>query len=299
MLWQSARRPRIGALREAVGLAATAAGLAALMLLAWVPKPGHPLEMVLRAILLVEAFGYAYHRFFQHVGWLTRRSGVIRRNQMFHWIHHMVIYPIGRYYQRSTAYITAETGLALSWVIPGWIAGLTALATMGLHTGTFVFLGALAAYAKLIIDETHSRFHLKEHSWSRRPYFKRLEEIHILHHWDQRNNFTIVHPAMDWLFGTYLAPAKHRVELQIALEDRELTVSDIMNWRYLLKEATPAEHAAFISQAKKHPRSLRKLDLLLGLLDRRLERDQADIEALDLHKRASDLLRIVVTPATR
>lgn len=299
-LWQEFGRYRGWSLRKAAGLAATFAGLGALLAVAWTapgtedwPAWAKLLLAPLRAVLLVESFGYLYHRFFQHVGVLTRHSGVIRRNQMFHWTHHMIIYPIGRFYQRNAAYITSETGLALSWVVPGWIAAGLAVATMGLNAVTLAFLAGVGVYAKFVIDLTHARFHLKEHPWIHNRYFRWLEEIHLLHHWDQEKNFTIVHPAMDWLFGTYLAPRKHRRELRIALEDRELTVSDMTNWRYLLKEATPAEYAAFISQAKKHPRSVRKLDLLIALCERRLEKQPADVEALDLFTRASDLLRLV------
>ena len=123
--------------------------------------------------------------------------------------------------------------------------------------------------------------------------FHWLEDIHILHHWDQRMNFTIVHPLMDALFGTYLSPRAHRREIQTALADMELTVSDLVNWRYLLVEATPAEYAAFISEAKRHPRSLRKLDRLLQVLGHRLDRFPSDAGARDLRRRALDLITLV------
>lgn len=291
----------------------TAAGLLALIAFAWAePLSGRafaallaagappaliawglkPLVMVLRGVLLVESFGYAYHRFFQHVGWLTRRSAVVRRNQMFHWLHHMVIYPIGRFYKRDTGYVASETGLALSWVVPGWIA---AGITVWLHGFTFAalaFVAGVAAYAKLVVDLTHSRFHLAKHPWARSEYFHWLEDIHLLHHWDQAMNFTIVHPLMDRLFGTYLAPETHRAEIAAVASDDALTVSDAVNWRYLLKEATPAEHAAFISQARRHPRSIRKIELLVAALDRRLALRPAEAEALDLHARATGLLAL-------
>ncbi|HEX4047233.1 MAG TPA: sterol desaturase family protein [Elusimicrobiota bacterium] len=292
----------------------TAAGIAALIALAWAePLSGRlfarllaagappkliawglkPLVMALRGVLLVEAFGYAYHRFFQHVGWLTRRSGTVRRNQMFHWLHHMVIYPIGRFYKRDTGYVASETGLALSWVVPGWIMAGLAVWSFGWTLATLAFIGGIAAYAKLIVDTTHSRFHLAKHPWAASEYFHWLEDIHLLHHWDQANNFTIVHPLMDRLFGTYLAPETHRAEIAAVASDDALTVSDATNWRYLLKEATPAEHAAFISQAQRHPRSIRKIELLLAALERRLAVAPADVEALDLHIRAKDLYALI------
>lgn len=253
----------------------------------------NPLVMSCRAVLAVEAFGYAYHRFFQHLGFFTKKSQVFRRNQKFHWMHHMIIYPIGRFYKRAGAYVSSETGLGLSWSVPGFIAGGVALFTMGLHVGTFVFMAAIALYAVFVIDDIHSRFHLVKHSYQGSRYYAWLEDIHVLHHWDQRMNFTIVHPFMDVLFGTYLSPSTHRRELAVVLDDMELTVSDLINWRYLLKEATPAEYAAFISQAKKHPRSLRKIGHLMEVLHHRTTRFPADADARDLKQMAADLLNAV------
>lgn len=259
-------------------------------LIAWGLKP---LVMFLRGVLMVESFGYAYHRFFQHVGWLTRRSKTIRRNQMYHWLHHMVIYPIGRFYKRDTGYVASETGLALSWVVPGWIAAGVAVWLYGFSLATLAFLGGIAVYAKGVVDVTHARFHLENHPWRDSSYFHWLEDIHLLHHWDQAMNFTIVHPLMDRLFGTYLAPETHRAEIAAVVSEDSFTVSDATNWRYLLKEATPSEHAAFISQAKRHPRSIRKVELLIAALDRRLAKSPADVAALDLHARAAGLLKLV------
>jgi hypothetical protein len=279
----------------------TAAGILALIGLAWaepftaelLPLWLKPVVMFLRGVLLVESFGYAYHRFFQHVGWLTRRSSTVRRNQMYHWLHHMVIYPIGEHYKRDTGYVAAETGLATAWTVPAMITVALALWTHGLNAGAFAFIAGIAAYAKLLVDQTHSRFHLVKHPWKDSAYFKRLADIHLLHHWDQANNFTIVHPLMDRLFGTFLEPETHRAQLDAVVAADSFTFSDATNWRYMLKEADPVEYAAFITQAKRHPRSIRKIELLIKCLDRRLDLHPAEAEALDLHVRAQNLLKIV------
>jgi len=313
VLWKTLLRRPDDSLRRRLFELYTAAGLLALIALAYAepfsavlfskmraagaPAPlvalgFKPLVMLLRGVLLVESFGYAYHRFFQHVGRLTRRSSVVRRNQMFHWLHHMVIYPIGRFYKRDTGYVASETGLALSWVVPGWLAAALTVYLHGFTLASLAFVVGVAAYAKLIVDLTHSRFHLAKHPWAESEYFRWLEDIHLLHHWDQARNFTIVHPLMDRLFGTYLAPETHRAEIAAVASDDALTLSDATNWRYLLKEATPAEHAAFISQARRHPRSIRKIELLIAVLDRRLALHPAEAEALDLHVRATDLLAL-------
>jgi len=262
-------------------------------LTAWV---GASLVMILRAVVLVEAVGYVYHRFFQHVGFFTRRAQVFRRNQRFHWIHHMIIYPIGRFYQRAQAYVASEKGLGLSWFLPALITVVLFIAWHGIGISSLAFVAALGIYAKFVVDRAHSRFHEINHPWANSRYFHWLEDIHVLHHWDQRTNFTIVHPLMDQLFGTYLSPKTHQKELKSAMSDDELTVSDIINWRYLLLEATPAEYAAFISAAKQHRRSLRKMDRLMAVLQDRIAQNPEDAEARELQTRATDLLALCAKP---
>ena len=281
------------------------AGVCALVAFAWaepwsarlLPRWTLPAAFALRGVLFVEAFGYAYHRFFQHLGWLTRRSLVFRRNQRFHWMHHMILYPIGRFYKRDVPYVSSEGGLGLSWLAPAVLAIAVAFGTMGLHVATFAFVGAMAAYAYFLVDDIHARFHLAKHSYQGNAYYKRLEDIHILHHWDQRDNFTIVHPLMDVIFGTYRSPDKNARELEVAYADRELTVSDVINWRYLLLEATPAEYAAFISEAKRHPRSLRKIGHLMEILHHRVVRHPEYSVAREMRARARDLLAVVAPAA--
>ncbi len=300
-LWTALLRRPDASFKKRVLEIWTAAGLIALIAVAWaepvsaslLPAWMKPFVMFLRGVLLVESFGYAYHRFFQHVGWLTRKSGAVRRNQMYHWLHHMVIYPIGSHYKRDTGYVSSETGLATSWTVPGMIVAGLVVWTHGFTLGTLGFIAGVASYAKLIVDQTHSRFHLVNHPWKDSPYFRRLADMHLLHHWDQAMNFTIVHPLMDQLFGTYLNPDTHRAQIDAVVKENTLTFSDATNWRYMLKEASPAEYAAFITQARRHPRSLRKIEQLISCLERRLELYPAEAEALDLHVRAKDLLALV------
>lgn len=296
-LYDAALKPQRSPLREVLKNLWTIGGLAALAVLAWKPPfdwASHPLAMVARAVLLVETIGYIYHRFFQHVGFFTRRSSVMRRNQKYHWIHHMIIYPIGRLYRRTMEYVAAEPGLPLSWIVPGFLAGALFVVGNGVNWGTAVFLATIAVYAKGLIDVTHSRFHEIDHPWAHKRYFNWLEEIHLLHHWDQRYNFTIVHPAMDFLFGTYLAPRLYRRELELAMQAGELTVSDLINWRYLLIEATPAEYAAFISEAKRHRPSLDKLDRLIAVYRACAQHRPQDAQARDLLLKALDLQKVLL-----
>jgi hypothetical protein len=292
-LYDAAFKPQAPSLWRALKMLWTVGGVFGLIALAWSAPWRSPLAMALRGVLYVEAFGYAYHRFFQHLGWLTRRAFLFRRNQRFHWMHHMILYPIGRFYQRNVPYISSEGGLGISWYAPAALMIAAAFWTMGRNVGTVVFVLSAAAYAYFLVDGIHERFHLVKHWLVGKRYYKWLEDVHVLHHWDQRYNFTIVHPFMDMLFGTYLSPATHRRELATALEDKELTVSDLINWRYLLMEATPTEYAAFISEAKRHPRSLRKIGHLMEVLSHRLKASPDDGFALVLKRRAADLLELV------
>lgn len=299
-LYDAALKPPRSAAAEILRAAWTVTGLAVLATLAWRPPFGawasSPLAMVARAMLLVETIGYIYHRFFQHVGFFTRRSGILRRNQKYHWIHHMIIYPIGRLYRRAMEYVPAEPGVAWSWYVPGLLAGGLFVAQNGLSWGSAAFLLTVFVYAKGLIDVTHDRFHEVDHPWASKRYFNWLEEIHLLHHWDQRYNFTIVQPGMDMLFGSYLSPATHRRELKAAMDAGELTASDLINWRYLLVEATPSEYAAFISEAKRHRPSLEKLAKLIDVLRIRAGAVAEDDAARDLLRKALDL-QAILAPA--
>lgn len=252
-----------------------------------------PSTMILRAILLVESIGYAYHRFFQHVGVLTRCAQIFRKNQRYHWIHHMVIYPIGTVYKRARKYISAEKGVGWSWVLPGILATTLFLFTHGFSLASLVFVTTVGAYAKFVISCAHSRFHVVDHPWANRNYFHWLEDIHVLHHWDQRKNFTIVHPLMDVLFGTYLSPKNHQSELKLAYNEDGLTVSDLINWRYLLIEATPAERATFISHVKYHSKSKKKLSSIMEILQERTSAQPEDLLASLMFKRGKDVMNLV------
>lgn len=305
-LYDTALKRRTPALKRVAKAAWAAVGLSTLILSCWADKvwpawathsKAAPFFYFLRGMLLVESFGYLYHRWFQHLGFWTRRAMVFRRNQRFHWMHHMILYPIGRFYQRDVPYISSEGNLGASWTVPGLMGAALAVYLWGLSWATLAFAAGIASYAILVVDDVHARFHLAKHSYQNSRYFQWLEEIHLLHHWDQRMNFTIVHPAMDWLFGTYLAPRAHQAELKVAKEDLELTISDLTNWRYLLLEATPVEYAAFISEARRHPRSVRKMGHLMEVLQHATTARPDDTLALELRRRAADLLNHIQQPA--
>lgn len=310
-LYLAALKPQVSIMKNCIKSIWLIAGLAALIgfafaepwssqLFRWMLDSGFPqwlvgfvltpLVMAIRAVIAVESVGYAYHRFGQHLGYLTRRAQAFRRNQRFHWIHHMVIYPVGRRYRLGKKYISAEKGFGLSWVIPALLGMGLFIAVHGINLASLCFVASCGLYGYLVLGIVHERFHLVEHSWINSAYYNWLEDIHILHHWDQRYNYTILHPAMDIIFGTYMDPKLHANELKLALKDEEISCSDLINWSYLLVEASPAEHAAFISTARNNPKLRRKLVLLDGILKDRLYICPDDNQAANLHQRAADLL---------
>jgi len=239
--------------------------------------------MFIRGILAVEVIAYTYHRFFQHSFWMHKLYW-IRRNQRCHWIHHMIIYPIGLLFCRSHEYMEAERG-AVTAVVLALGAIVLFVWTHGINMLSVAFIMGLVVYAKCVVDVIHSRFHMMEHPWKNSRYFHWLKKIHMLHHWNHRTNFTLCHPAMDILFGTYASPTNYQEELRIVSEDRKLTASDFINWRYLLIKAMPIQYAAFISAASRHPPSLQKIQLILDVLSARIKAKPEDGEAINLYKR--------------
>jgi len=201
----------------------------------------------------------------------------------------MIIYPIGTIYKRAQEYAAAEKGIAWTWSLPGLLLAGLFLFQHGISIATVTFIAAVAWYAKCVISKCHKLFHVKGHKWAGSKYFKWLEDIHLLHHWDQRCNFTIVNPLMDKLFGTYLNPKEHQAELNIAAIEDAFTVSDMINWRYLLLEANPEEYAAYISEAKEHKKSIKKLEELICVLGEEHHKNPHDPEVKLLLKRAKKL----------
>lgn len=250
------------------------------------------IEMTLKAVLLVEVVGYAYHRFFQHLGIFTRLGGsfnVIRRNQKYHWNHHNIRYPAGKFYKRNVVYSASEQGVAWGWVLPGLAIAAVYMLYHGLNWPSLCFVFALAAYAKLVVSRAHERFHEGLNQKRNSPYFRWLDQIHLLHHFDQRCNFTIVHPLMDIIFGTYMSPAQHEEQLSMAIDEEKALVSDVINWTYMLTEASPTEYAVFVSDVHKHSRLRKKLKQVLDVFAARLAVVPQDQEARILQKRALEL----------
>ena len=78
---------------------------------------------------------------------------------------------------------------------------LFARAKAALNSRPWVRHRDVIGIADFSVESAEPRFHLVNHPWKNAAYFHRLADMHLLHHWDQAMNFTIVHPLMDRLFG--------------------------------------------------------------------------------------------------
>lgn len=216
-----------------------------------------PVIMIVRGFIMGETLGYIYHRYLQHFGVSTHVSSWVRKNQKLHWEHHMIVYPYGNGFTKNSKYASVESGIA-SWMYPILIALVFFLVTMGINAGTFLFLGTLLVYYKLVVDVIHSRFHIDNNSWWNNRYFQWIRKIHILHHWEQSKNYTIIAPFTDIFFGTYLSPKKFLQEVEMAPD--QIRSSHLINWRLLLLNSPGTSFASEISQIQKYPHLQKDLE---------------------------------------
>jgi sterol desaturase/sphingolipid hydroxylase (fatty acid hydroxylase superfamily) len=319
-LYESVLKPQTSRLGKVILGTWTVAGLIALIFISWMAPYSrqfygwlvsrgtvqpwfityvlNPVVMFICGCLIVETIGYAYHRYMQHVTFFARSGQMIRRNNRFHWIHHMIVYPFGKTFKRDSDYVSPGDGSYSTWTVPATIVCTLFLLThhpltLAYIPGNVAFLLGITFQSLYLIELSHHRFHQVHHPWEHSKIFKKVEEIHTLHHYDQRTNFGIAVPFMDFLFGTYMSPAKHQAEINALMNDEELSCSDLTNWNYLLSEATPAERAAFICAAERHPRSVKKIRKVVQVMRDRLTLHPEDDQAKDLEQKALDLLVVM------
>lgn len=233
--------------------------------------PGHLIAegayIVFRAFFFAEFLFYFLHRYFEHLGWISRVSAFVRQNQQYHWIHHMIIYPLNKQYKKNEHYVNMTRGIASSgWhAFLGGLVILLSVVSMGLSWQALVFDLCILAYGKGI-SHVHDRFHYFS-SWDDNRYFQWLADIHMLHHFDQNKNYTIVLPFVDWLFGTYASPKKEAIPLRKYLSSNDLNPSDFISFAYLVQEARPVEKAVFVSAIQKYHGERKKVVSMIQALD--------------------------------
>ena len=235
-----------------------------------------PLLMLLKALILVEAVGYFYHRFFEHLGFLTKLSNQIRKNQKNHWKHHMIDYSIGPGYIKDEKYKKSQPGIAWKWAFPGFLTLGLIIVFQGITIANIVFFAFIILYA-IMVGKTHERFHEIKNPWSKSKYFNWLEDIHKIHCWDQSINYTITFPLFDIIFGTYVSPKKHPEALKEANQKHKLYTSDLINWHYMMHFAWPKKLAIQVSDIKRNKDQKAKFKLILADLKKEFKKDHEDV----------------------
>ena len=234
-----------------------------------------PLVMLIKALVLVESIGYFYHRFAEHLGFLTRLSNQVRKNQTNHWKHHMIDYPIGPRYIRNEKYQGSQEGIAWEWAFPGFLTLGLLIIFWGVNLTSIVFFLFVVLYS-LMFAKTHARFHEKKNPWADSKYFKWLEDIHVVHHWDQATNYSITNPLFDIIFGTYVSPKKHPEFLKEAKQKHDFYPSDLINWHYMVHFAWPKTHSLQVSNLKKNKALKLKFHLILKVLKKEFKKSDGD-----------------------
>lgn len=246
--------------------------------------------LAIKSFFVVEAGGYFVHRYFEHVGFMSRHSTFFREGQKFHWAHHMIIYPLNKQYIKGHKYIDSQIeGIHWHWVLPTVLILVVIFFTTGWTLESLIFITMTAGYVKFN-ELVHARFHIYGHSWSHYRYFQWLADIHLLHHFDQETNFAITNPLMDILFGTYLAPQGDFLKIKNFLKNNDLNSADFINWHYLLTEASPVEYAQSIVDTKKYPGILKKAEQMKNLLEQFKPTDFYYTESAVLLAKLNDFL---------
>ena len=144
------------------------------------------------AVALVEAVGYVWHRFAEHLGWA---GDTIRYR---HWVHHETDYPVDNL--RPMGQAAYRKAGAWTWFVVGGIAVALMFWFLPLQTAAPLAAG-VALYAWCVISYLHSSFHVEGHWLERFAWFRRVRRLHDIHHW-QPCNYGILFFWMDRLFGT-------------------------------------------------------------------------------------------------
>lgn len=147
---------------------------------------------VLIGPLVIEVAGYLWHRFIEHEG----KAG--KAIQEKHVQHHEEDYPTHALRPDMGTYKSAHSW---SWYVLTVILIVMALVIIPRPYSYFAILGGLI-YAKFVVSYFHKAFHVPHHWLQKYAWFRKLTELHDIHHY-QVANYGIVFFFMDRLFGTY------------------------------------------------------------------------------------------------
>jgi sterol desaturase/sphingolipid hydroxylase (fatty acid hydroxylase superfamily) len=144
---------------------------------------------VLAVIIAAEVYGYLWHRFGAHAGYVP---GI----KETHRIHHIVDISAGHEADEDFVWIlllimTFEIIVGLGVMI-GLIPGILAIVTIITLTVVFVWNWWI-----------HRSYHQEDHWLNGYEWFRREKELHFIHHYKPGQNYGVATHFNDKLFGTW------------------------------------------------------------------------------------------------
>lgn len=123
-----------------------------------------------------------------------------------HMEHHLVLYPpeslTSKAYKKAKWYHSGPFLFTPAFlIILGAAWGLTCL--LGLPFWALLTFGATLASYGFFNDWAHDSFHVDGHVLERLSTWRRLRNLHFIHHVDMNKNFGIVNFAWDKVFKTF------------------------------------------------------------------------------------------------
>jgi sterol desaturase/sphingolipid hydroxylase (fatty acid hydroxylase superfamily) len=153
---------------------------------------------ILVTVVLVELFGYIWHRFSAHLGY----AGDTIRTP--HYEHHEVYYPYTDMEAEEYRIKGLFNGDSWPWFVPItlFIMGLGMLWYMNrVDTTIFIIMTITLLVHVYVISYIHDSYHITNHWLNQFSWYKKNKIYHNLHHY-YNCNYGISNYSMDFLFGT-------------------------------------------------------------------------------------------------
>lgn len=155
------------------------------------------LLIILGTLFFFTFLGYVIHWSF-HQKW----SGKFYKS---HLNHHTKQYPASNFYSDVYRDAGKDNSVYLFMIVFSPLIITMLLLTI---TNTIPYLLGSIILAEMAVvgflnNEMHDSFHIKGTMWEKLPFFKRLTDLHYIHHVDMSRNFGIFSFVWDKVFGTY------------------------------------------------------------------------------------------------
>jgi sterol desaturase/sphingolipid hydroxylase (fatty acid hydroxylase superfamily) len=152
---------------------------------------------ILAAVIFTTFLGYWFHRAF-HQEWAGRFHRA-------HMNHHLVQYPANNF--TSDEYRSAGTDNSVFLFALAFLPIMVIMVVGGLALGVslwhIIFFIAGMLTTGFLHDRIHDAVHLNRTIWQYLPFYKKWQELHLIHHQNMLANFGIFSFALDKLFKTF------------------------------------------------------------------------------------------------